>query len=127
MNKMSEKRMKVTQAKGRPLLNWVGKKSLDRPKSFPAQLVEIFDPTGKAKRMENPTFDALRDNWQNLLFHGDNKEVLATLLENGFRGKIDLIYIDPPFDSNADYIRKVKLRGLKQNTKMSGEDYSIGE
>ena len=27
------------------------------------------------------------------------------------RGKIDLIYIDPPFDSKADYRRKITLPG----------------
>jgi len=42
-----------------------------------------------------------------LLFHGDNREVLAHLLANGFRGKVDLVYIDPPFDSGADYVRRV--------------------
>ncbi|MGB7933734.1 MAG: hypothetical protein WCH04_16210, partial [Gammaproteobacteria bacterium] len=42
-------------------------------------------------------------------FHGDNKDVLAYLLANGFRGKVKLIYIDPPFDSGADYVRKVQL------------------
>ncbi len=46
-----------------------------------------------------------------LLFHGDNKDVLAYLLANGYRGKVKLIYIDPPFDSGADYVRKVNLRG----------------
>ena len=58
------------------------------------------------------------------MFHGDNKEVLATLLELGFRGKIDLIYIDPPFKSGADYVRRVDLRGLKA-TKMVEEEASI--
>jgi adenine-specific DNA-methyltransferase len=29
-----------------------------------------------------------------------------------FRGKIDLIYIDPPFDSKANYRRKISLRGI---------------
>ncbi len=48
-----------------------------------------------------------------LLFHGDNKEVLAHLLATGFRGKVNLIYIEPPFDSGADYVRKVSLRGAR--------------
>jgi 16S rRNA G966 N2-methylase RsmD len=43
-----------------------------------------------------------------LLFHGDNKECLSTLLTSGFRGKVDLIYIDPPFDSKADYVKKIE-------------------
>lgn len=123
---MSEKRIKVLEAKGRPLLHWVGKKPLDYIKSFPTQFVEVFDPTGKIGHIENPTFDKLKNNWENLLFHGDNKEVLGSLLASGFRGKIKLIYIDPPFDSNADYIRKVELRGVKKSV-FEGEDYTIAE
>jgi len=48
----------------------------------------------------------------NKLFWGDNLQVLAHLLKE-YRGKIDLIYIDPPFDSKADYIKKVQIRGEK--------------
>ncbi|MDU7589949.1 MAG: site-specific DNA-methyltransferase, partial [Acidovorax sp.] len=62
-----------------------------------------------------------------LLYHGDNKDVLAHLLANGFRGKVKLIYIDPPFDSGADYVRKVQLRGAKGTVKIDGEDYTLGE
>jgi adenine-specific DNA-methyltransferase len=62
-----------------------------------------------------------------LLFHGDNKEVLAHLLANGFRGKVKLIYIDPPFDSGADYVRKVQLRGGAATAKIEGESYNLGE
>lgn len=40
---MAEK-LKITPAKGRPMLNWVGKKPLDYVKGFPAQLLEVFDP-----------------------------------------------------------------------------------
>lgn len=62
-----------------------------------------------------------------LLFHGDNKDVLAHLLANGFRGQVKLIYIDPPFDSGADYVRRVQLRGPKGTLKIDGEDYALGE
>ena len=61
------------------------------------------------------------------MFHGDNKEVVAHLLANGFRGKVNLIYIDPPFDSGADYVRKVSLRGAKGTAKIDGEGYTLGE
>ena len=111
---MPEDKIKITPAKGRPMLYWVGKKPLEYVKGFPAQLVEVFDPLNKAKIPEIPSYENLKDNWHNLLFHGDNKDVLATLLEKGFRGKIDLIYIDPPFMSRADYVRKVQLRGVKK-------------
>ena len=61
----------------------------------------------------------------NLLFHGDNKEILSTLLVQGFRGKIDLIYIDPPFASGADYVRKVALRGKREQ--LDAEGHTVAE
>jgi len=122
---MSEYKIKITSAKGRPMLSWVGKKPLDYVKDFPTQLVETFNPLNSKRIIEVPSFDVLKDNWQNLLFHGDNKDVLATLLELGFRGKVDLIYIDPPFKSGADYVRKVELRGLKNLGKIEEDEASI--
>lgn len=123
MNK--ENKIKITHAKGRPMLHWVSKRPLDYVKGFPAQLIEIFDPLNTKRIVETPTYEALKDNWQNLLFHGDNKDVLATLLELGFRGNIDLIYIDPPFMSGADYVRKVELRGLKNLGQIQEDETSI--
>jgi len=43
-----------------------------------------------------------QDDFRNMLIWGDNKLVMASLLKD-FRGKIDLIYIDPPFDVGADF------------------------
>jgi len=114
--------MKISEIKGRPMLNWVGKKALDVVKAYPAQLIETF---GSNEIPKIPSYDNLKDNWSNLLFHGDNKEILSTLLVNGFRGKVDLIYIDPPFDSGADYVRRVELRGTK--SRVDGEDQSLIE
>ncbi len=123
--------VKITPAKGRPMLTWVGKRPLSHVTAFPAQHIETFDPLGTiAKPPADP--DLWRD-WPTsyprggLLFHGDNKEVLAHLLANGFRGKVNLVYIDPPFDSGADYVRKVSLRGAKGTAKLDGEGYTLGE
>jgi len=122
-NSNSNSKQKVAKVKGRPMLHWVGKKPLEIVQSFPAQLEESFGI--KKNPIKTPTFDALKNNWSNLLFHGDNKEILSTLLINGFRGKIDLIYIDPPFDSGANYVRNVELRGTK--SKFPGEEQNIIE
>ncbi|MBP7609615.1 MAG: site-specific DNA-methyltransferase [Steroidobacteraceae bacterium] len=120
----------ITKAKGRPMLTWVGKKPLARVRAYPAQAIERFDATaGQAV----PLQEADWSDWPKdlpkggLLYHGDNKDVLAHLLANGFRGKVKLIYIDPPFDSGADYVRKVQLRGAKGTVKIDGEDYTLGE
>src|SRR5258708_15977246 len=101
------------------MLTWVGKRPLQRVTAFPAQLVEKFDPRGELREADPPNGC--------LLFHGDNKEVLAYLLANGYRGKVNLIYIDPPFDSGADYVRKVELRGVSGTAKVGAEAYTLGE
>lgn len=121
--------VRVTAAKGRPMLTWVGKRPLTRVTAFPAQHAETFDPSGDAARRTGPEWDDWPAAYPHggLLFHGDNKEVLAHLLANGFRGKMDLIYIDPPFDSGADYVRRVSLRGAKGTAKLDGDGYTLGE
>jgi DNA modification methylase len=48
---------------------------------------------------EGETFD---QGWRNKLIWGDNQLVMGSLLEQ-FAGKVDLIYIDPPFAVGADF------------------------
>jgi adenine-specific DNA-methyltransferase len=52
--------------------------------------------------------DSFNDGWRNKLIWGDNKLAMESLLEQ-FAGKIDLIYIDPPFDVGADFSVKVEI------------------
>jgi len=113
------------QIKGRPMLYWAGKKPLGVIKNYPAQLVEKIGNIKNQEEITKPNYENLKDNWHNLLFHGDNKECLSTLLTSGFRGKVDLIYIDPPFDSKADYVKKIELRGIDK--KLAGEEQSFFE
>ena len=98
------------------MLHWVGKRPIDTISNYPAQLVETYNVENPEKE---PSYDKFKDG-PNLLFHGDNKEILSALLVQGFRGKIDLIYIDPPFASGADYVRKVALRGKKGDLEAEG-------
>jgi adenine specific DNA methylase Mod len=66
-------------------------------------------------------FNAALDggSWMNRLVYGDNLLTMQALLAGdpqtglpSLRGKVDLIYIDPPFDSKADYRTKVVLPGV---------------
>ncbi len=126
----SQAKVKVAQAKGRPMLSWVGKRPLREVVAFPAQEVERF---GDREGRGASTAELDWSDWPpkcprgGLLFHGDNKEVLAHLLANGFRGKVDLVYIDPPFDSGANYVRQVQLRGASGAARLEGESYTLGE
>ena len=61
-------------------------------------------------------------DWTNRLIYGDNLLAMAALLAGdehtpSLRGKVDLVYIDPPFDSKADYRTKVSLPGVELEQK----------
>ena len=83
--------------KGFPELRWTGKRPYRSTQYYPAQLRE--------------THGEERNGWMNKIFWGDNLQVMSHLLKE-YRGKIDLIYIDPPFDSKADYKKKIDVRGV---------------
>ncbi len=64
------------------------------------------------------------DEWRNRLIYGDNLLVMQALLAGdpatglpSMRGMVDLIYIDPPFDSKADYRTKVSLPNISLSQK----------
>lgn len=108
-------RVEVAKAKGRPMLSWVGKRPLREVRAFPSQLVERVAPETPAGVVaEGIDWSDWPERFDRggLLFHGDNKEVLAHLLATGFRGKVDLVYIDPPFDSGDDVISPSILERL---------------
>lgn len=87
---------KPNPIQGYPELYWRGKRPFTSTQYYPAQLKERY---GEEK-----------DGWMNKIFWGDNLQVMSHMLKE-YRGKIDLIYIDPPFDSKADYKKKIKLKG----------------
>lgn len=99
--------------KGYPELHWTGKRPYKSTVYYPAQLKEVY---GQEK-----------NGWMNKIFWGDNLQVMSHLLKD-YRGKIDLIYIDPPFDSKADYKKKIKLKGREvSNDQSSFEEKQYGD
>lgn len=83
--------------KGYPILNWRGKRPFSQTQFYPAQLKEIYGPE--------------LEGWRNKIYWGDNLQVMSHLLKE-FRGQVDLIYIDPPFDSKADYRKRISVKGM---------------
>lgn len=86
---------------------------------------EVFAP-GQASLVEStqPLLGATATTapWTNRLIYGDNLLAMAALLAGddntpSLRGKVDLIYIDPPFDSKADYRTKVTLPDMELEQK----------
>lgn len=86
---------KFEPIKGYPMLNWRGKRPFTATRYYPAQIKEIY-----GNEVEG---------WRNKIYWGDNLQVLSHLLKS-FRGQVQLIYIDPPFDSKADYKMSVNLK-----------------
>ena len=90
--------------KGFPELRWTGKTQSRVMPDYPAQPKEqygepkAFGPDGK--------------DWINKIYWGDNLQVMSHLRKE-YRGSIDLIYIDPPFQSGQDFTKTIKLRGEK--------------
>lgn len=82
--------------------------------SLPFQVIETVNEsraTREQRKTAQPTLfdvyegtegDTFEDGWRNKLIWGDNLLVMGSLLEK-FAGKIDLIYIDPPFATGADF------------------------
>lgn len=104
----------------RPELIWPGKYDEDgnrvenRGAALPFQVIETIREC-RATRQPGRTMSLFNfmakedpDNWHNKLIWGDNLLVLASLLEE-YAGKVDLIYIDPPFLKQEDFTIKVQL------------------
>ena len=94
--------------KGFPELRWTGKRPYKYTQYFPAQLRERYGEE--------------TDGWINKIFWGDNLQVMSHMLKE-YRGQIDMIYIDPPFDSKAQYKKTIKMNSKDvSNDMMSFEE-----
>lgn len=78
-------------------MRWTGKRPYELTQYYPAQLRERYGEE--------------QNGWINKIFWGDNLQVMSHLLKE-YRGQVDLIYIDPPFDSKADYKKKIEIKGI---------------
>ena len=90
-------------------LIWEGKYDKDGQKvaplrvSLPFQTVETINESAQERQRALDLFASGRDSeWRNRLIWGDKKYVLPSLLDE-FAGKVNLIYIDPPFNVGADF------------------------
>lgn len=104
---------RVDTIKGYPELHWTGKRPYRGTDYYPAQLKEKYGE--------------MKEDWINKIFWGDNLQVMSHMLKE-YRGRIDLVYIDPPFDSKMDYKKKIKLKGKEVfNDNNSFEEKQYGD
>jgi adenine-specific DNA-methyltransferase len=90
-------------------LTWDGKSSALPRLKLPLQVVETVN-SPRANR--GTIFEALNEpgesEWRNKLIWGDNLHALASLADD-HAGEVDLVYIDPPFDSRQDYMVRIAV------------------
>ena len=104
---------------GRGMLTWDGKTQPRAVADVPVRMLELFDPRRElplaqlnlVQQTDQSPVSFLGQAVPNSLHYGDNCDVLAHLLAQGWRGRVKMVYIDPPFGAGGDYVRKVRLRG----------------
>jgi len=92
---------------------WSGK---DKPTqverlALPFQTVETINESRATRERDTGALfgaTAAEHDSRNLLVWGDNKLVMSSLLSE-YAGKVKLVYIDPPFDTGADFSLRMKV------------------
>ena len=98
---------------------------LESANKITLQTNEYVLPVRKEENLFQGKYQEINNqNWFNRVIYGDNLLVMQALLTGdsttglpSMRGKIDLIYIDPPYDSKADYRTKINLPGVSVEQK----------
>jgi len=97
-------------------LYWKGKRTTVDRIVLPFQSLEVVETINESRatrEKEKGTMfrqdpNAIDIEWRNKLIWGDNKYVMSALLEK-YAGRIDLIYIDPPFATGANFSTTVTI------------------
>jgi len=116
------KQYNITPAKGQALLNFRGRRFPDKIDVFETELIEEVRNAKNEKQVDKET--DLNSDFRNLLIQGDCLSACAYLKQQNI--KVDLVYIDPPFASGANYAKKIYLRN-EEKSKVEAEDNTIGE
>jgi hypothetical protein len=103
-------------------LVWPGKTTQVERVRLPFQVIERVNDVRRSERGQGHLLGTelpleWPGNWRNKLIWGDNKYVLASLLDE-FAGKVDLIYIDPPFATGQDFSFRIDI-GEQEITKQA--------
>ncbi len=109
----------IHRKKNSARLHWDTKpRRAPNPKDIEFQTAEVVIPNPQYAGQLPLSFqdglfgeEEIEKQKMNRLIWGDNLLAMQALLTQGYEGKINLIYIDPPFDSKADYSHKMTIEG----------------
>ena len=118
------KRYNITPALGQALLDFQGRRFPDKMDVFETEAIEeVRTATSKGQKSLDEDLDPNPD-FGNLLIQGDCLSACAYLKSKNIA--VDLVYIDPPFASGANYARKIFLRNGGKST-IEANGGTIGE
>lgn len=112
----------LSPARGQALLNFQGRIFPKSVELFETEVVEEVRQNRKQAKLGLQS--QLNSDFRNLLIHGDCLSACAYLKSKDI--KVDLVYIDPPFASGADYAKKIFLRNGNRD-EINNEDRTMGE
>ncbi len=114
----------LSPARGQALLNFEGRRFPDKLDVFETEVIEtVRKKQSKAQSLLSEESD-LNADFRNLLIQGDCLSACAYLKSRSI--KVDLVYIDPPFASGANYAKKIYLRNGGKS-QIEADDNTIGE
>ena len=117
------KKYNLSPAEGQALLNFQGRLYPETMNLFETDLLEEVKQKTKKPRLTGKEKE-LHPDFKNLLIQGDCLSACAYLKSKDI--KVDLVYIDPPFASGANYAKKIYLRNGGK-TSIENDENSIGE
>ena len=87
--------------------------------ALPFQTIETVNESAQDRKRTLELFASGRDQeWRNRLIWGEKKYVLPSLLPE-FAGKVNLIYIDPPFDTGADFSFRASVPRVQETDRQT--------
>jgi adenine-specific DNA-methyltransferase len=119
----------IPPARGQALLNFTGRRMPDHLPLFEVSRVEEIRPILQPSEDLPGISDARMPVAPGIVLHGDCLGACAYLNANNI--KVDLVYIDPPFASGANYAKKIILRNRSKtaidNESCIGEEIMYGD
>lgn len=110
--------LEKTDSREKYEFTWRGKQDAKKMADIPARQTTLI-PNKENSKFWNDT--------KNVYIEGDNLEVLK-LLQRGYKGKIDLIYLDPPYNTGKDFIYHDDFHdGYEDYLKQTGQKNDNGE
>ena len=105
----------------------VPSKETARRKKETIKVQIVYDGKEKEENILSKSYKTFKkietanESGENKLFFGDNMDALLFMMNNGLKGKIALIYIDPPFATSFNFVNREQIHAYSDS--LCGGEY----